>query len=125
VVKTKRPFQRRDCAYSRNPRNLPQDVLFRDYTRGQGEQEFAVKLPTAIIESCFSIRIAVSLEENLRAQNGRLVIPFPVSEWYVSGLIVQGSSPGHSYPRLRRARRSLRGLLCDIAHTSAWRKALR
>jgi hypothetical protein len=94
VVKTKRPFQGWDYAYS----------ISRDEGCGKKSQEPAAGCFVSRLHSRPRIRIAASLEKNLRAQNGRLLIPSPVGEWSVSGLIVQGSSPGHSYPRLLRAR---------------------
>lgn len=76
-------------AVAKNPRNLPRDVLFRDYIRGSGPQKFALKAPAGDYEVLFLHPDRSSSAVTLSATAGRLEIPFPQGEWTVSGLIVK------------------------------------
>jgi hypothetical protein len=76
-------------AVAKDPKNLPHDVLYRDYIRGNGVQNFGVRMHDG--------EYAVSLlhpdhglsQLKLVAANGRLEIPMPAGEWSISGIVVR------------------------------------
>src|ERR1043166_4046695 len=72
-------------AVARNPQNLPRDVLFRDYIRGRGSQEFGIKAPAGEYQVFLLHPDRAVEEQKVRADNGRLTIIFPAVEWSVSG----------------------------------------
>src|SRR5438128_10818693 len=85
-------------AVAKDPRNLPHDWLFRDYIRGRGAQEFAVKADPGEYRVLLLHPDGAVDERKLTAENGRLTIPFAAGEWSVSGIVVKGSKPAPVYP---------------------------
>jgi hypothetical protein len=85
-------------AAAKDPKNLPHDLLFRDYIRGRGAQAFGVKAPPGEYKVQLLHPDRSVDELNLRAENGKLTIPFPAGEWSVSGIVVKGSNPPPAYP---------------------------
>jgi hypothetical protein len=82
------PFQEIRGAVS-NPRNLPRDVLFRDFISGSGSQAFKVRLPPGDYSVVFLNPDRTTRTENLRAADGTLSIVFPNKEWSTCGLVIQ------------------------------------
>jgi len=80
-------------AAARNPKNLPHDVLFRDYIQGSGAQRFAVKCAPGEYTVSLLHPDRTTTELKLRANAGRLDIPFPQGDWSVSGLVVKALVP--------------------------------
>ena len=76
-------------AVAKDPKNLPHDVLFRDYIRGSGPQKFAVSVAAGTYDVLFLHPDHTKTEMTLSAPNGKLEIPFPTGDWSVSGLIVK------------------------------------
>jgi hypothetical protein len=85
-------------AAAKDPQNLPHDLLFRDYIRGRGAQTFGVKVEPGEYRVSLLHPDRSAEELNLRADNGRLTVPFPSGEWSVSGLVVKGNKPSRKYP---------------------------
>ena len=79
-------------AVAKDPKELPHDVLFRDYIRGNGPQKFAVKMPAGSYQVFFLHPDHSTAEVTLSASEGKLEIPFPSGDWSVSGLIVKGKN---------------------------------
>ncbi len=80
-------------AVAKDPKDLPHDVLFRDFIRGSGPQKFGVKVApgeyrVALLHPDHSIA-----ELKLTASNGRLEIPMPAGDWSISGIVVRGGKP--------------------------------
>jgi len=76
-------------AVAREPKNLPSDVLFRDYIRGSGAQMFGVKAPAGEFQALLLHPDRKVTQHTLKSENGRLSIPFPSGEWAVAGLVVK------------------------------------
>src|SRR5207247_4509857 len=72
-------------AVAKSPRNLPRDRLFRDYIRGRGAQEFAVKTDPGLYRVLLLRPDGAVDERKLTAANGRLVIALPAGDWSISG----------------------------------------
>jgi hypothetical protein len=85
-------------AVRKDPQNLPHDRLFRDYVRGRGAQEFAVKVEPGEYRVLILHPDRTLDERKLTAAGGRLEISLPSGEWSVSGIVVKGSKPGPVYP---------------------------
>src|SRR5206468_228072 len=85
-------------AVAKNPQNLPHDLLFRDYIRGRGAQEFAIKADPGEYQVLLLHPDRAVEERKLTATNGRLVIPFAAGEWSISGIVVKGFKPTPVYP---------------------------
>jgi hypothetical protein len=75
---------------AREPYNLPRDVLFRDYIRGEGDQVFQVKAPAATYEVTFLSPSRTVRTESITASDGFLRVRFPHGDWTVSGLVIKG-----------------------------------
>jgi len=77
-------------AAAKNPENLPHDVLYRDYIRGNGVQVFRVKAEPAEYK-VYVLHPGRSADTiSLKSESGFLNIPFPKGEWSVSGLVIKG-----------------------------------
>jgi hypothetical protein len=76
---------------TKDRKNLPHDVLYRDYIRGQGPQTFRVKAGPGEYSVSFlhPDRTATAIRHNTEGDS--LVIPFPEGAWSVSGLVIQRS----------------------------------
>jgi hypothetical protein len=85
-------------AAAKDPRNLPHDLLFRDYIHGRDAQAFGVKVAPGEYKVQLLHPDRSVDELKLRAENGSLTIPFPAGEWSVSGIVVKGSNPAPTYP---------------------------
>jgi hypothetical protein len=81
---------------AKDPKNLPQDVLFRDYIRGEGAQRFRVKAEPGQYTVLFLHPDQTTTTVRLHTQGDSLFIPFPEGPWSVSGLVIQGSETGVS-----------------------------
>jgi hypothetical protein len=86
-------------AAAKDPRNLPHDLLFRDYIRGHGAQLFGVKVEPGEYKVQLLHPDRTVDELKLRAENGKLAIPFPAGEWSVSGIVVRKVGQADSLPR--------------------------
>jgi hypothetical protein len=77
-------------AVTKNPQDLPHDVLYRDYIRGKGSQVFRVKTEPGEykVHILHPDRSEESVE--LKADGGFLNVAFPQGVWSVSGLVIQG-----------------------------------
>ena len=83
-------------AVAKDPKNLPHDVLYRDYVRGHGPEKFGVKAVPGAYDIYLLHPDRTASQLSLNSTDGRLQIPFPDSDWSVSGLIVRpktGSGP--------------------------------
>jgi hypothetical protein len=85
-------------AAAKEPRNLPHDLLFPDYIRGRGAQEFGVKVEPGEYRVWLLHPERTAEERKLQAENGRLTIRLPSGDWSVSGIVVKGSRPAPAYP---------------------------
>ncbi|MFB3825938.1 MAG: hypothetical protein ACE15B_04180 [Bryobacteraceae bacterium] len=78
-------------ATAAEPRNLPRDVLYRDFIRGKGAQTFRVRIGNG----AYNVRLLhpgrTETALALNAEGGFLDIPFPAGVWEVSGVVVQGA----------------------------------
>ncbi|MGH9693249.1 MAG: hypothetical protein ACRD5Z_03825, partial [Bryobacteraceae bacterium] len=77
-------------AVAKDPKNLPHDVLFRDFIRGAGTQKFGVKAEPGDYRVVLLNPDRTTTELKLTASNGRLEIPMPAGDWSISGIIVRG-----------------------------------
>ena len=75
-------------AVAPHPRQLPRDVLYRDYIRGQDPEQFRVKSGPGRFTVSFLYPDRAVSRQTLDAVNGMLDIPFPSGEWSVSGLVI-------------------------------------
>ena len=76
-------------AVAKDPKDLPHNVLFRDYIRGTGPQTFAVKTEDGRYQVFFLHPDSSVTTKTLVASAGRLQIPFPDSTWSISGLVLK------------------------------------
>ena len=82
-------------AVAKDPKNLPHDVLFRDFIRGAGAQKFGVKAEAGDYRVVLLHPDHTITELKLAASNGRLEIPMPGGDWSISGVVIRG---GKSVP---------------------------
>jgi hypothetical protein len=85
-------------AVAKDPKNLPHDVLFRDFVRGRGAQSFGVKMPAGEYRVLLLHPDSSVEEKTLRSESGKITIPFPAGEWSVSGIVVKGSGEKPAFP---------------------------
>jgi len=86
-------------AAARDPKNLPYDVLFRDSVRGQGAQQFAVKVTKPGSYEVLILHPDRTIDRRkVDANQGRLVISMPDGEWQVSGVVIKDNGAGQSTP---------------------------
>lgn len=90
-------------AVAKNPTNLPRNLLFRNYIRGEGDQEFLVKAPMAKYNVLFISPDHNSKEQSFEAKDGILRIRFPRGDWSISGLVIKGPRAKEQPPSLRLA----------------------
>lgn len=76
-------------AVTKNPTNLPHNVLYRDYIRGVGRQVFRAKTGPGdyTVRLLHPDRSEAVL--HLKAEGGYLNIGFPEGDWSVSGIVIQ------------------------------------
>jgi hypothetical protein len=121
-------------AVAKDPKDLPHDVLFRDYIRGTGAQKFAVRVKDGAYDVSLLHPDHSTSQLKLDAKNGRLEIPMPDGNWSISGIVVKAaeSEPAaklppeptrlarpqfrHEMPGFARAGEPLK-LLLDVANT--------
>jgi hypothetical protein len=77
-------------AAAKNPKNLPHDVLYRDYIRGKGAQVFRVNVGDAEYKVYLLHPDRSAETMTLKSESGFLNIAFPQGEWSVSGLVIKG-----------------------------------
>jgi hypothetical protein len=80
-------------AVAKDPKNLPHDVLFRDFIRGSGPQKFGVKVAPGEYRVALLHPDHTISELKLAASNGRLEIPMSAGDWSISGIVVRGGKP--------------------------------
>jgi len=85
-------------AVTKEPQNLPHDRLLRDYIRGRGAQEFALKADPGEYRVLLLHPDGTVDERKLTAANGRLTIRFAGDAWSMSGIVVKGSKPAPAFP---------------------------
>ena len=85
-------------AVAKDPQHLPHDVLFRDYIRGSGPEKFGVRVRPGNYKVDFLHPDHTTFQVSLNTVNDRLEIPFPSSEWSISGLIVRPETGGTPTP---------------------------
>jgi len=73
---------------AKDPQQLPYDVLYRDYVRGEGPQQFRVKTGAGEFEVAFIHPDRSVTRRVLKTADEYLTIPFPTGEWRVSGLVI-------------------------------------
>src|SRR6185295_18505660 len=64
-------------AVAKDPKNLPHDVLYRDFIRGTGAQKFGVRLPDGEYKVSLLHPDRSVDEQSLHAENGLLSIAMP------------------------------------------------
>ena len=79
-------------AHAKDPRHLPDNVLFRDWIRGRGPQTFRVQTGEGQFTVLFLHPDGTAVPQRLRAENGHLDMVFPEGEWKISGLVVTGTA---------------------------------
>jgi hypothetical protein len=85
-------------AAARGPKQLPHDVLFRDYIRGTGPQEFRVKAAEGDYEVL--VLHPDRTTDTIHAHSdGTLAIKFPEGDWSVSGLVIKGGQSKQPLPQ--------------------------
>ena len=75
----------------KDPKNLPHDVLFRDYISGKGPQRFRVKTAPGEYTVLFLHPDRTETRSRLQTEGDSLFIPFPEGPWSVSGMVIQRS----------------------------------
>ena len=86
---------------ARDPLNLPRDVLFKDYIRGEGDQVFIVKAPPGTYNVTLLDPDRNGRTETIEPIDGFLRIRFPRGGWIVSALVVKGPSSRLEPPALQ------------------------
>lgn len=85
-------------AATKNPTNLPHDVLFRDYIKGRGAQTFAVNLhPGDYSVSVLHPDHTVN-DLTVHSQGQHVEIPMPAGDWSVSGIVIKSGAPAPVRP---------------------------
>jgi hypothetical protein len=79
-------------AVAKNPRHLPQNVLYGDWIRGEGPQVFRVRTGEGRFTVYFLNPEGTSSSREMQANNDVLDIRFPAGEWTISGLVIKGSN---------------------------------
>ena len=105
-------------AAARDPRQLPHDVLFRDFIRGAGPQQFQVKAPAGDYDVLFLHPDRTTDTAHLHS-DGILQIPFPEGEWSISGLVIKGAQSTQPPPKLPAPKRVTRPLIAHEAPATA------
>ena len=77
-------------AVAKDPKDLPHDVLFRDFIRGTGPQKFGVRVRDGEYNIWLLHPDHSSSQLKVEATNGRLEIPMPAGDWSISGVILCG-----------------------------------
>jgi hypothetical protein len=95
-------------AVARVPYSLPRDVLFRDYIRTDGAQEFVVRTPPARYEVLFLHPDRTTRTQVIDSAGDSLRIRFPNGDWAVSGLVIKGPASTLPAPALPRRRQLAR-----------------
>lgn len=86
-------------AAAKDPKNLPHDVLHRDYIKGRGTQEFGVKVAhPGVYQVLLLLPDHSSEERSIKAENGRLIIPMPEGEWSISGVVIKNAAVQNKFP---------------------------
>jgi hypothetical protein len=91
-------------AVSPNPRQLPRDVLLRDFVRGHGRQYFRVRTGPGEFAALLLHPDGTVTEMRLNAEWDYVTVPFPEGEWSVSALVLKGPRAASPLPAPRVAR---------------------
>ncbi|MCC6860228.1 MAG: hypothetical protein IT158_16795 [Bryobacterales bacterium] len=83
-------------AVSRNPGQLPREVLLRDFVRGQGRQYFRARTGPGEFTAMLVDPNGKVTEMRLKAEGDHVTVPFPEGPWEVSALLLKG--PGAAAP---------------------------
>jgi hypothetical protein len=89
---------------ARVPYNLPRDVLFRDFIRTDGAQNFIVKAPPGNYEVMVLHPDRTVDTQVIDSKDDRLRIRFPNGDWAVSGLVIKGPKSRLAAPALPERR---------------------
>jgi hypothetical protein len=90
---------------ARMPYSLPHDVLFRDYFRYDGAQEFRIKTPPARYEIIFLHPDRTTTGQIVESSSDQLTVRFPDGDWAVSALVIKGPQsalPATAMPQHQR-----------------------
>jgi len=92
-------------AVARNPKALPENVLYGDAIHGRGAQTFRVRAPAGTYTVFFLHPDGTALPQKLEAKDGYLDVVFPEGEWTVSGLVIKGPRSQGPLPLRREPKR--------------------
>ncbi len=73
-------------AVARDPRQLPHDVLLRDYVRGKGPEQFRIRTGPGDFKVALLHANGSVTEVRTSAVNDRVTVTFPAGAWQISGL---------------------------------------
>jgi hypothetical protein len=76
-------------AVARNPKSLPENLLYGDSIQGRGAQTFRIRAAAGEYTVFFLSPEGTGAPKQLQVQNGYLDVVFPEGEWTVSGLVVK------------------------------------
>jgi hypothetical protein len=105
-------------AVAREPKQLPHDVLLRDYIRGSGAQQFVLKAPEGEYEVLF-LHPDGTTDSAAAKSDGTLAIRFPEGEWSVSGLVIKGARSKEPLPLWRAPKPLARPTMVHAAPAAA------
>jgi hypothetical protein len=105
-------------AAARDPKLLPRDVLFRDFIRGTGPQEFRIKAAEGDYEVLF-LHPDRTVDTTRAHSDGTLSIRFPEGEWSVSGLVIKGARSKQPPPEWSLPKPLARPAFAHIAPVAA------
>jgi hypothetical protein len=106
-------------AAAREPKLLPHDVLFRDFIRGSGAQQFVLKAPAGDYEVLF-LHPDRTVDSKPARSDGTLSIAFPEGEWSVSGLVIKGPRSKEPPPEWRPPKPLPRPTIAHDPPPMAW-----
>jgi hypothetical protein len=85
-------------AVTKNPQDLPGDVLYTDSIRGNGPQEFVFGMKEGAYRVLVLHPDGKADEQRLRTLQGRLTVKMPEGDWEVSGIVVKSDAPPQKWP---------------------------
>jgi len=80
-------------AVTKDPKDLPADVLYGDSIRGQGPQQFAVKMKDGEYRVLLLHPDRKAEEKSVKASGGRLIVAMPEGNWDISGFVIKSAAP--------------------------------
>lgn len=85
-------------AVTKDPTDLPGDVLFTDSIRGNGPQQFSMVIKDGAYRVLVLHPDRTIDEKQLKTENGRLTVTMPAGDWDVSGIVVKSDGPARQWP---------------------------